>query len=69
MATDIGISEDNFKSSCCKILSQEELIDLELNWIGKLREQVEFTNKATIHFHIDLRVARKWRSWNKTNRE
>jgi hypothetical protein len=68
MATDTDINGDDFKSFYGKIFSEKELVDLELDWIGKLRKQIEFANKALTRFNLNLKVARKWRSWNKINK-
>ena len=52
--------KENPEKYCrCKILSEEELVDLELDWIGGLKEQVEFLNAAMKRHCILFKVQRR----------
>jgi hypothetical protein len=55
----INTNEDFKSSSRCKILSEEELVDIELDWIGGLKEQLEFLNAAMKHHCISFKVQKR----------
>jgi hypothetical protein len=62
----LGINSSSKNESEEQREEQQQITDLELEWIRGISDQVEFANIEVLkQYHLKLKIAKKWRSWDK----
>jgi hypothetical protein len=62
----LGINSSSKNESEEQREEQQQITDLELEWIHGISDQVAFANMQVLtQFHLNLKIAKKWPSWNK----